>query len=85
MLSGGPFVTKEAAKKEEVSDDTSIKKEENIGGDSSVKTEHPVDSIKQEPDEAGLGGLDTGTGAEAETEAPAVVFKKRKPKGLRTK
>lgn len=85
LLSGGPLVKKEAATKEEEADDTRIKKEEDIAGDSSVKPEEPVGTIKQEPGEAGLGGLDTDTGAGSEAEAPAVVFKKRKPKGLRTK
>lgn len=83
LLSGGPFVKKEAVKKAEDVDADAIKKEEDTAtGESNVKTE---DAIKQEPDDTGLGQLETDTGAGAEAEAPAVVFKKRKPKSLRTK
>ncbi|RSL60745.1 hypothetical protein CEP54_006615 [Fusarium duplospermum] len=82
LLSGSTFTprtTEEVVKKEEEEDDKNVKTEEDTKGDTApdttaVKVEAPdvEPSVKPEPEEA-TSGVQT------------VVFKKRKPKGIRQK
>lgn len=75
-----------------------VKKEVREEVQPAVKEEYDENGIKQEEDEAETGNLpakaeptepadapSTTTKDEADDSTPAVVFKKRKPKGLRTK